>query len=246
MLTSAGIRDTHLPLNSAPPPDPAAPRDSAVESQPRAGRGGAATLASGILFVCYANMCRSPMAEYIARDMLGRQLGAPRTPIAVASAGTHALTGHGMHPHAAEVAAGLGADPTAFHSRRLSTDVLAEAGLVLAATRRERAACVSLLPAAVHRTFTLRQFARLAAAARQTSNVDGRSGGAPPSDRDAAVRLAAAVAAAARARGRLQPVDPEEDDLADPIGQPMVAFRECAGQIEAALAPVMRLIVACG
>jgi protein-tyrosine phosphatase len=192
-------------------------------------------LASGVLFVCHANLCRSPMAEFIAGRMLGREWAGQRIP--VSSAGTHAIPGYPMHPHAATVTAGLGADPTAFRSRTLNPGALAEAGLVLAATRRERAACVSLVPAAMHRTFTLRQFGRLAAAA---------CGAGPATGRDPDGPLAAAVFAARRARGQLQPVGPDEDDLADPLGQPLADFQRCAGEIEAALAPVVKLIAAYG
>jgi protein-tyrosine phosphatase len=218
--------------------------------------------ASGILFVCYANLCRSPMAEYLARDMLAGDGGTDPAGFPVSSAGTHAVAGLRMHPHAATVAAGLGADPGGFCSRPLTADVIARAGLVLAATHRERAACVSLVPGAMRRTFTLRQFGRLAAAARlddpgtvPDGRPDGGSGGGPGSatggrldgaGRDPAGRLAAAVSAATRARGRLQPVGPDDDDLADPVGQPIAAFRRCAGEIERALAPVVRLIASCG
>jgi protein-tyrosine phosphatase len=193
-------------------------------------------LAPGILFVCYANLCRSPMAEFIARGMLSREWAGERIP--VSSVGTHAVPGYRMHPHSATVIAGLGADPTTFRSRSLSPEAVAEAGLVLAATRRERAACVSLVPAAMHRAFTLRQFGRLAATACGT-------GPATPW-RDPGGPLSAVVSAVRRARGQLQPVGPEEDDLADPVGQPLPVFQRCASEIEAALAPVVKLIAAFG
>ena len=44
-----------------------------------------------VLFVCTGNICRSPMAAAIARDLLDR---AGRTDVQVASAGTFALEGH--------------------------------------------------------------------------------------------------------------------------------------------------------
>ncbi|GAB3842573.1 hypothetical protein GCM10029963_15860 [Micromonospora andamanensis] len=114
---------------------------------------------SGVLFVCHANLCRSPMAEYTARRLLvGRQ-------VTVASAGTDAVEGLAMHPYAAAIAAETGDDPTSFRSRRLLPEHLTDAVLVLTATRRQRSICTALAPAALHRTFTLRQFGRLAAAA---------------------------------------------------------------------------------
>ncbi|MFF5174500.1 low molecular weight phosphatase family protein [Micromonospora sp. NPDC000089] len=180
-----------------------------------------------LLIVCHANMCRSPMAEYLLRQLLGDR------PIVVASAGTHAVPGHPMHPYAAEIAAGTGADPAAFVSRELRPEHLAEADLVLTATRRQRSICTALAPAALHRTFTLHQFGRLAAAAD------------PPAGRvDAPLRTA--VRAAARARALLQPAAPEADDLRDPIGGGPEDFRRCAAEIGRSVRPVLTLIGAAG
>ncbi|MFF3852303.1 low molecular weight phosphatase family protein [Micromonospora sp. NPDC002575] len=184
-------------------------------------------MADRILFVCHANLCRSPMAEYLAAQLMAK------LPVEVASAGTDAVDGRPMHPYAAEVAAETGRDPGEFRSRALTTAHLADAALVLTSTRRQRSACVARLPAALHRTFTLRQFGRLAGAA---GTPDG-------ADVDA---LRAAVRAATLARGLLQPVAPAEDDLLDPIGGGPADFRRCAQEIERSLAPVAALIEATG
>ncbi|MEV0429062.1 low molecular weight phosphatase family protein [Micromonospora sp. NPDC050495] len=180
-----------------------------------------------VLFVCHANMCRSPMAEFIARRLLADR------PVTVTSAGTDALDGAPMHPYAVEVAAGTGADAAAFRTRRLRAEHLAGAGLVLTATRRQRSVCTALAPAALHRTFTLRQFARLAAAAE-------------PAPTGAGSPLRAAVEAAARARAGLQPAAADADDLRDPIGGSPADFRRCAEEIERSIRPVLALIGTAG
>ncbi len=182
-----------------------------------------------VLFVCHANMCRSPMAEFIARRMLAG------LPLAVASAGTDAIDGAAMHPYAVEVTTATGADPTAFRTRRLRAEHLTGAALVLTATRRQRSACTSLAPAALTRTFTLRQFARLAAEARPAE-----------AEADAGTPLRAAVSAAVRARGRLQPAAPGAEDLRDPIGGSPADFRRCAEEIERSIRPVLALIATAG
>lgn len=179
-----------------------------------------------VLFVCHANLCRSPMAEYLARHLLAGWS------IPIASAGTDALDGHPMHPYAATVAEAAG-DPGSFRSRMLRHEHLAEAALILTATRQQRSICVSMTPAAVHRTFTLRQFGRLAAVA-------------DPPDGMASVPIPALVTAARQARSRLQPAGPHEDDLADPVGGSLADFRRCGDQIEAALSGIVRLIRAAG
>jgi protein-tyrosine phosphatase len=180
-----------------------------------------------ILFVCHANLCRSPMAEFLAGWLMAE------LPVEVASAGVGAVDGRPMHPYAAEVAAETGRDPAVFRSRALTAGDLADAALVLTASRRQRSACVSLAPAALHRTFTLRQFGRLAALAH---TPDGTEAGA----------LRAAVRAASLARGRSQPAAPSDDDLIDPLGGTPADFRRCARRIEQSLAPVAALIEAAG
>lgn len=210
---------------------------------------------SAVLFVCHANLCRSPMAEYIARAVLAAD------DVGVGSAGTHAVPGRPMHPFAAAVLAGRDPDSAGFRSREVSRDLLSDAALILTASRRERAFCVTLAPGAVGRTFTLRQFSRLAAAAepvRLTATMEPVPG---PGNRPrhgnsnstgtgtgtgTTVALAAAVAAATRVRGRLQPVVPDADDLADPIGGTPADFRRCAREIEAAMLPIAALIAATG
>ncbi|UFN91734.1 low molecular weight phosphatase family protein [Micromonospora aurantiaca] len=182
-----------------------------------------------VLFVCHANMCRSPMAEFIARRMLAG------LPLAVASAGTDAIDGAAMHPYAVEVTAATGADPAAFRTRRLRPEHLTGAALVLTATRRQRSACTSLAPAALTRTFTLRQFARLAAEARPAE-----------AEADEVTPLRAAMSAAVRARGRLQPAAPDAEDLRDPIGGSPADFRRCAEEIERSIWPVLALIATAG
>lgn len=180
-------------------------------------------MADRLLFVCRANMCRSPMAEYLARRLFADW------PVTVASAGTDAVDGALMHPYASRIVTLTGADPRAFRTRRLGPEELTGATLVLTATRRQRSRCAALAPSALHHTFTLRQFARLAAAAE------------PPVDA-AGGPLRAAVEAAVRARGRLQPAAPEADDVPDPIDGSPADFRRCAEEIERSMRPVLALI----
>lgn len=179
-----------------------------------------------VLFVCHANLCRSPMAEYIARRLLDRW------PVSVASAGTHADPGRRMHPYAAFVTASGGGDPGGFRSRRLSAAHLAGATLVLTATRQQRSICAALAPAALHRTFTLRQFARLATVADPPTGACDRP-------------LRAVVETANRARSRLQPAR-DGDDLPDPLGGTAADFMRCAEEIERSVAPIGVLIAAAG
>lgn len=114
-----------------------------------------------ILFVCHANLCRSPMAELLARRALDETFGVLGSVVAVSSAGTHAHSGSAMHKGSATVLAAAGVDPRGFVARTVDASVLSTADLVLTAGREHRAACVELVPGQVRRAFTLRQFTRL-------------------------------------------------------------------------------------
>ena len=99
------------------------------------------------------------------------------------------------------------------------------ADLVLGATRDHRAAAVVLHPRAAPRTFTLREFARLAAAVDPATLPSG----------DPVARARALVAAAAALRASVPPARPRDDDLADPYHAPASAFAACAALVRSAL-----------
>jgi len=182
-------------------------------------------MSTTILFVCHANLCRSPMAERLARQLAASQKGR----IAIGSAGTHAHDGLEMHPGAAEVLRDCGVDPSGFRSRGLTLDLLDRADLVLAATREQRSYCVSLAPSTLGRAFTITQFGRLAAAI-DTERLRGRD----------------LFEAVAEVRAGFQPTPGDEDDLADPVLGTLADMASCAKRIQAALEPAIGLIAGSG
>ncbi|MEE3921705.1 hypothetical protein V2I01_36000 [Micromonospora sp. BRA006-A] len=131
--------------------------------------------------------------------------------------------------------AAAGADPAAFRTRRLRAEHLTGAALVLTATRRQRSACTSLAPAALTRTFTLRQFARLAAEARPAEAGRTR---ARRCGRRCRPRSAPGAAATRR--------PPARRTCATPIGGSPADFRRCAEEIERSIRPVLALIATAG
>jgi len=184
---------------------------------------------STLLFVCHANLCRSAMAERLAVMALADRASA----VTVASAGTHARSGLPMHFGAVLALREVGGDDSGFLSRAISRPMLEGAGLVLTATRDQRAICAALAPTALRRIFTLRQFARLA-----ESVAPGRVTGSVPAE-----RLASLLAATTTpARDRLRPAMGEEDDLADPVGGTEDDMRTCVRHIQGSLRPVLALI----
>jgi protein-tyrosine phosphatase len=186
-----------------------------------------------ILFVCHANLCRSPLAEFLARQAIDDSFGALGSAVHVASAGTHAFSKSEMHHGSAQALTERGIDPRGFTSQLLTQTVLSSADLVLTAGREQRAACVTLAPSAIRRTFTLRQFVRYAdAVPGEPQLVHG-----PP-----AQRLRRQVERAVAVRHLVPAVAAREDDIADPVGQPIEAFRVCADEIERSVSTVVDII----
>lgn len=77
-----------------------------------------------ILFVCVGNICRSPMAEVMARHELGASFD-------IASAGVGAVVGRGAHPIAVELMRERGLDLSGHVARQLTAEMLREYELVL-------------------------------------------------------------------------------------------------------------------
>lgn len=71
-----------------------------------------------ILFVCHGNICRSPMAEYIMRDMLKKR-GIAGVAVASAATSTEEI-GNGVHRGTAAVLKRLGIDYSAHRARQIT------------------------------------------------------------------------------------------------------------------------------
>ncbi|MEH0983101.1 arsenate reductase/protein-tyrosine-phosphatase family protein [Micromonospora sp. CPCC 205556] len=192
-----------------------------------------------VLHVCMGNICRSPMAERLltlaVRERLGR-LGADPTRseelLHSHSAGTggwHA--GEEMNPPAARQVLGRGGDVEGFAARKLRSDLIDAADLVLTATTDQQEYVVALRPDAAARTFVLGEFGRLLA------GVD--AGGLPPAQPtpDAVyARGVALVAAADAARQGASAL--HSDDLDDPWGRGDQCFSRVADEIEETVQPL--------
>lgn len=111
-----------------------------------------------LLVVCRANVCRSPLAEFVAA---GRLAG---TGIAVSSAGTDAAIGQGLCDEVEAYIAGT-AGGTSFAGAHRVTPISAPrvtaADLILTMSTRERSRVAMTHPALRERTFTLVEADRL-------------------------------------------------------------------------------------
>lgn len=172
----------------------------------------------GVLAVCTGNVCRSPATERLLLKNLDR--ATPWT-FALGSSGTAALVGQPIHPLTVHALAELGVDARGHVARNVSEAQLAQADLVLTATRAHRIPLVGLHPPVRERTFTLREFARLASVACTDARTPWEL-----------VRVVSSL------RGTLPPAHPTDDDITDPINGSFEDHARAVALIAAATAEI--------
>ncbi|MFD5224649.1 hypothetical protein ACFWHT_03420 [Microbacterium sp. NPDC058342] len=186
-----------------------------------------------ILTVCTGNICRSPLAETVLATRLAD------LDVRVHSAGTQALVGHGMPSQARELALrnGVTAERAAAHRARLLTeDLMQAADLVLAMSGEHSTAAMQLAPRRMHRTFTVREFARLAATLDDDAlRSIAQQAGNPRS------RFNVLVQAVADQRG-VAPRAAGDEDVVDPYRQSAEVYARSEAQLVPALAQVERVV----
>lgn len=175
--------------------------------------------------MCTGNICRSPAVERLLRAGLDGVEG-----LVVTSAGTSAVVGAGVSAPMVPLMEAAGATAGGFVARRLTAEMVREADLVLPLTRAHRSAVVQLWPAAVRRTFVLRELARLAAVVDPGLLPDG----------PVAERLAALVPLAASRRSR-HVVTAEDEDVVDPYGGDETLYRTSFEQLRPAVDAIVRV-----
>ncbi|MEU5783988.1 phosphotyrosine protein phosphatase [Micromonospora lupini] len=192
-----------------------------------------------VLHVCMGNICRSPMAERLlalaVRERLARRAQDPAGAedlVHSHSAGTggwHA--GEEMNPPAARQVIDRGGAVEGFAARKLRSDHIDAADLVLTATADQQEYVVALRPDAAARTFVLGEFGRLLAA------VDAAALPAAEATPEAVYARGVALVAAAHDT-RLGASALPTDDLDDPWGRGDQCFTRVADEIEETVHPL--------
>lgn len=113
--------------------------------------------AKKLLFVCTGNICRSPIAQFLAARM-AREAGLPWS---AASAGVAAEVSWGMEPGAVKALAARGVTSASHSARQLDERMMAESDAIYALTRSHRAVIVSRFPAHAAKVAVLREAAGL-------------------------------------------------------------------------------------
>jgi protein-tyrosine phosphatase len=168
-----------------------------------------------VLFVCTGNICRSPIAERLSAKW-ATQMNVHG--FSASSAGTRAVIGHPIHPHAMAALEALGGDPSDFAARQLTPKIALSADLILTMTRAHRDVVLELAPRQLQRTFTLSEAARLASQ-----------------------HSAQSISDLATLRPHLSSTD--TPDIADPIGQNAEFHSVIAEEIATLLTPVLNLCI---
>lgn len=108
-----------------------------------------------ILTLCTGNICRSPVAEAALRDLLAARLA---TPPEIASAGLHAMVGHGIDADSAAAASAQGI-PLHDHAARQFTDEIGrDCDLILVMETHHRQEIAARWPHLLGKTFLLGHF----------------------------------------------------------------------------------------
>ena len=177
-----------------------------------------------VLFICTGNICRSPVAQTLLRRDLDQS-------VAILSAGTHTTFGRPVDAKMAHVMTDNQLTVPGIASIPLTAAMIEGADLILALTTAHRAEAVYMVPSAVRRTFTLREFERLVAA----------HGTAVPLGSTDAARLQALIPLAIAQRAHLA-IGRHQDDVFDPIGRSRNAHRRAYREIDTAVTTITQAL----
>jgi protein-tyrosine phosphatase len=168
---------------------------------------------AGIVVLCTANVCRSPMAA----ALLARRLAALGVTVPVRSAGMISV-GDRPHPEVISVMASYRIQIVSHRSRIVCAADLASASLVLAMARDNLRYAAITEPRAWPRAFTLKELVR------RGEQIGPRPPGEPLSGWLSRVH-------AGRERASLLG-DSLDDDVADPAGGPLRAYSDTAALLD--------------
>lgn len=176
-----------------------------------------------VLAVCTGNVHRSPLAAVMIERWVEWYLPPDLADeVTVSSAGTRPPVGARIGSLPGVIAESLGGDARAHRARRVTDKMVADADLVLAASRGHRDELLMRVPSAMRRTFTIREAGRIAERLPDCAR---------PATEDDLRRTVAEFA-----DSRVPPEVPGDDDIIDPQGLADSAYLQMANEEVPALA----------
>lgn len=114
-----------------------------------------------LVFVCTGNICRSPMAAGIMKDLVLDEVEQRHRviPILISSAGTHAMTGSPASRHAVEVAAKYDINLNFHRSKPINESIARNADMILTMEKNHTDFIKTYWPFCTN-VFELKNFAR--------------------------------------------------------------------------------------
>lgn len=156
----------------------------------------------------------------------------------ISSAGTRALTGHGMDQPFAKRLSDRGIDASGFRSAQVRTEALERSAIIVTATRDHRREVVRLGNAFADRTFTLAQLSRLLRDESTPGERQNHPGTTTAADRAQGLVIAALAAVERRSLATAA------DDVEDPWRRSRRVHRRVADRIDELLVPIAARLAA--
>jgi len=116
----------------------------------------ASSSARNIVFVCFGNIMRSPMAEAMLRDS-AKSTGF--TGLQISSAGLHAVPGKAAHPWAVAAAEELGLSLDRHRAQLITTEVVENADAIFTMDFQNKAEMITRFPTAKNKILMLSSYA---------------------------------------------------------------------------------------
>lgn len=108
-----------------------------------------------ILFVCLGNICRSPMAEFVMKDLIKKE----KLGFSVMSAGTGGYhDGEDMHPKTKEMLISKRIDAAGFVSKKLTADMCRKAQLIVVMDQSNRRDVLAMFPESAEKVRVLTDY----------------------------------------------------------------------------------------
>jgi protein-tyrosine-phosphatase len=115
--------------------------------------------ARSFVFVCFGNIMRSAMAEFLIWKALNDRAPDAREKVRIVSAGLHANPGREAHPWMQEAAADLGISLATHRAKLLTREMVDAADAVFAMDFQNKAELLTLYPDAVNKIYMLSAYA---------------------------------------------------------------------------------------